>query len=142
MGHYDKSRTLDLCSSPPLLEMLKNDLSFHPLPDSALGVGTRSWPAAAEHGNGTVRAGRARVSPDPFQSLEGAVPWQVFALDSIYSCLSQMCVIVLCPPFQIKQGSVHPAVPASPFARGCTSPVRVAQIVPGKSMSYQFLSFW
>lgn len=142
MDHYDKSHTLDLCNSPLLLEILKNNLSFHPLPDSALGVGTCSWPVAAEHRTAPFGQGRARGSPDPFHSLEGGVPWQVFALDSIYSCLSQMCVLVLCPRFQIKQGSAHPAAPTSPFGCGSTSPVRVAQIVPGESLSYQFISFW
>lgn len=58
MGHYDKSHTLDICSNPLLLEILKNNLSFHPLPDSALGVGTCSWPVAAEHRNSTIQAGQ------------------------------------------------------------------------------------
>lgn len=43
--------------------------------------------------DGIIRAG---------QGLEGGVPPQGFALDSVYSCLSQTCVLVLCLLFQIK----------------------------------------
>lgn len=71
MGHYDKSHTLDICSNPLLLEILKNNLSFHPLPDSALGVGTCSWPVAAEHRNSTIQAGQGAGIARPIPKSGG-----------------------------------------------------------------------
>lgn len=86
MGRCSKSHTLDLRSSPPLLEIIRNDPGFHPRPDSAL------WHTLFARGcSNTEMAssgqGVTRVSWDSFQNLEGHVPWQVFALGLIYSSL-------------------------------------------------------
>lgn len=114
MGHYDKSRTLDICSSLLLLEILKNNLSFHLLPDSALGVGTCSWPVAAEHRNSTIQAGQGVGIARPVPKSGGRC-----ALASVCSGLHLLLPfpnVCLSPlPSQVKQGSAHPAAPTSPF---------------------------
>lgn len=140
MGNYNKSRTLDLCSHPLLLEIINTDLDFCPLPDSALWyvLFTRG---CSNTGMASLGQGITQLSWVPFQNLEGGVPWQVVALDLIYSCLSQMCALVLCLHFQINRQSSHPAMPTSPLVCRPTPPIAMAQVVAGKSLSYQVSFF-